>query len=183
MVLTKEQYYEYYSKYQKCVDDISKPVKPLNQKRLQSKYEKYVSKEEKKKVRQVIKTKKVKDEWDSLRQQVLDRDGSECQFLKMIKLEFGKGIYQHILDQGHKLINQVDLAHIFPRSTYPQLKDDPDNCIMVNRYCHSLLDEMKSPITEERITVEQRLNFFLLLLPNDRLKRLEEKTGMKFEIE
>jgi len=183
-LLSQEEYFAYYHRVGKCVDDISKPNKPINERRLQSKYEKYVSKEEKKKIRQKEKTKKVNDEWDDLKQQVLDRDGPECQFLSMVKRELGLQTYGKIVQRaGVKMINQIDLAHIFPRSTHPELKYDSDNVIFVNRYCHSLLDEFKSPITEERITVEDKTNFFLLMLPKDRIERLEQKTGKKLGFE
>ena len=54
------------------------------------------------------------------------------------------------------LLQQLDVAHIFPVGMYPEMMYDPNNCVLLNRYCHTNLDSMKDPITGEAISYEER---------------------------
>lgn len=178
-LLSFEDYSLFYKKHSRCIDDISKPNKALTEKRLLGKYEKYVKKEQRKQEKQSKKIQQKADEWDELKDRIIKRDYGVCQFLEMVKREMSQSDLELIIEKGAKLTSILDLAHIFPRSTYPELKLDEDNCVLVNRYCHSLLDEFRSPITGKRISLQERLNFFLLLLPRDRLERLKSKVNNK----
>ena len=53
-------------------------------------------------------------------------------------------------------LEKLDAAHIFPVSIYPDLIYNKNNVILLNRYSHGMLDDMKHPITGDTISYEER---------------------------
>ena len=81
-----------------------------------------------------------------------------------IKKKYGKELW---------LNNNLDIAHIKQRSSTPELKFDIDNVVIVGRYFHGLLDGFQNPVTQEKISGEDRLNWFL------RAKFMQVESTMK----
>jgi hypothetical protein len=54
------------------------------------------------------------------------------------------------------MLRQLDVAHVFPVGVYPEMMYDTNNCVLLNRYSHTCLDDMKDPITGESISYDER---------------------------
>ena len=46
----------------------------------------------------------------------------------------------------------ADMAHVFNKSSYPWMKYEPRNVVLLSRIFHNRLDEFKHPITGKQIT-------------------------------
>lgn len=119
------------------------------------------------------KTIKVDDEYLKFREQVwIDDCGfhdhiykrknwKECcklwQYISKEEKEFLEINYKEELDIFGRYL---DVAHIKPKGSHPELKYDPKNGVIVCRYFHRLLDDLKDPITRESISNEERLDWF-----------------------
>jgi hypothetical protein len=55
------------------------------------------------------------------------------------------------------LNENLDVAHIKPKGSYPELKYDPLNGVVLGRYFHNLLDNYIHPITKQSISIEERI--------------------------
>ena len=53
-------------------------------------------------------------------------------------------------------LEKLDAAHIWPVSIYPDLVYDKNNIVLLNRYSHENLDNMRDPITGQPISYEER---------------------------
>lgn len=141
-------------------------------------YFKYLSKEQEK-IRK-FETGDIKDhKWEKIRKEVWLRDaGHEPILMKQIDVKDDQWkIYcrlwksltatqqDYVLDnhiQELWLNNYLDCCHILPKDLYPDLKYNLDNIILMGRYFHQLLDDFKNPVTKEKISEKQRLEFFEL---------------------
>ncbi len=102
--------------------------------------------------------------WEKTKAIVKKRDNGNCV------------IWNHLLNKAQRLTIirdhwndfsnlhcKIDYAHIESRARRPDLKYDPDNVIILFRFFHSRLDQMKNLVTGENTTNEER-NFYLKML-------------------
>jgi hypothetical protein len=82
--------------------------------------------------------------WDKACRLVDKRDNRRCQFDKCISLKEA-----HLLVNGSPKI--LDRAHILARSSYPNLKYNPNNIITLQRFIHNRMDHFQSPLTGEPV--------------------------------
>lgn len=57
------------------------------------------------------------------------------------------------------LNENLDVAHILPKDTDIDLKYNPSNGVILGRLFHQRLDSFKHPVTNEKITKEERLTW------------------------
>jgi len=198
--LNFEQFSDYYFKYKRLPENIScSSGKMLNDKQLMTKYEKYCQKLDKSKekryldkqadeldervmLKDVVKVKKEKiskpsgykkdENWEKVKNIVYERDNYECQLMKKLS-QFDNN--QILKNGGGDLVSIFDPAHIFGKGAFPELKYDPDNVIVLNRYSHSMLDQHHHPITGVAINKEEHSAFWAWIVGQERYDRLLEK--------
>ena len=97
---------------------------------------------------------------DKLRQEVFKRDGSRCRLGTILTQKERNTILDLGFSNDWALKSGLVLAHIEGRGRRPDLKYDPDNCLTLCDYFHTLLDEWKDPITRKPISEEERKEWF-----------------------
>jgi hypothetical protein len=55
----------------------------------------------------------------------------------------------------------IDVAHWRGKGNNPELRDDPDNCCLMSRVFHSLIDQFINPLTNKAMTFEEREEIFI----------------------
>jgi|GEM_PF-2110855 len=177
--LNYEEYIDYYHTQGKTIDQMNTPNKTLNELQLRSKFEKYQKKLKKQEdawLRQIEKKQNkeyTKDErWEQVKQKVITRDKNQCQLWAILTKEEKDYIHG---TTGNFLLNTIDPAHVFPRSTHPHMKYNADNVVMLSRLFHSRLDHFYDPILGDAITREQQREYWKLIIGVERYKKLEEQ--------
>lgn len=173
-MVSYQEFVEYYKTNGKCLNQISIPKQKLNDKQLKSKYEKYQSQN----LKQREKQGKIDEEWKQVSLFVRERDKGECQLLKVIDTLVGKGTAKVIRKHAFGFDKIIDVAHIYPRSGYPELKYDAENCVCLNRFSHTHIDLYKDPLEGKLdISFEERLLYFSFMVGEEVIERLQEKIG------
>ena len=86
--------------------------------------------------------------WFQVKKEITKRDGNNCRLVRILSV---KDMYLLKKNAGMQL-NILDPAHIFPVSLDTSIMYEPANLVRLNRYSHSMLDNMKDPITGKSIT-------------------------------
>lgn len=94
--------------------------------------------------------------WVDVVEKVVERDKT-CRIFYLLTEQEKFYILNHYIDDWHLLSRILDPAHIIPKGQNPSLKYDENNIILVCRYFHSLLDNLKHPVYKTSITSEERL--------------------------
>jgi len=118
-------------------------------------YKKFLNQKEKVFNRYVDKVKKEMD----FTKMVHERDET-CRIWNILTKKEKTYILQNFFDEYVELSKQLDVAHIISRSNNPSLIKEESNVVLMSRYFHQLLDEMKHPITGKNITTEERFLWF-----------------------
>ena len=119
-------------------------------------YLKY-KKQYEKKIEKVIEQ---KDEvWETVKLIVTKRDVS-CRLWACLSMTDREFILKNYV-QDYNTLFSLDVAHIKGRGSHSDKKYDPENCVLIRRYFHGLLDGFKHPVTRENITEKERDNWFL----------------------
>lgn len=167
-MLSRDEYKEFYRNKGRCVDSNTTRKNKLNDRQLDSRYDKYVEKQ--KKLREKSKF-KLDEEWIALKSQLVQ----ECALIRALR-NAGQILTIHeIYKNGKFLVKQLDGAHVISRQKAPFMKYDIDNVVMLNRYSHSQLDFMRSPIDGSPITKEEQEQWWKFILGEERWNRLNEK--------
>ena len=166
-MLSREEYKEYYKNHGRCID-ASRVKTTLNEKQLNSRYDKYVEKQ--KHIREHHKF-KLDDEWIALKSQLVQ----ECALIRALRQAGRITEIHEIYKNGKFLVKSLDGAHVISRQKAPFMKYDPENVVMLNRYSHSMLDFLKSPIDGTSITKEEQDAWWIFILGEDRWNRLQDK--------
>lgn len=166
-MLTLQEFTDYYFEHGRCPNDIATRKNPLNEKQLRSRYEAYVSSEEKKNVRQQRYSGKDLD-WIEVRQEVFERDGFQCMLWSRLTDEEKKEV-------GAIDVEAIDPAHIFPKSTYPHMKYDPENVVSLHRIFHTRLDNYQNPVNGNPIARDERAMWFQRIIGQRLYIKLERK--------
>lgn len=106
------------------------------------------------------KNKKIKKEKrEKFKKELLERDNNECQLSKILKEEEWNYLLNIYEEDYNYLCKFLDVAHIYSKAQRPDLEWEKENCIILCRYFHSFLDQLKHPIFRTSITKEERLNW------------------------
>jgi len=168
-MLSLSEYQEYYDKHNKYPNDISIRSTKLQGIKLEKRYNKYCEMFKKKS------TNCVKDlKWEKVKKEVFERDNGECQFIAFLETVSSE-VLNGLRSQAKGMIRTIDPAHVFARSTHPYLKYDKDNIVCLNRYSHSMIDIMRSPLFGEPIDKAEHHDFWTAIIGIDRMEILEEK--------
>lgn len=158
--MTFEEFKDYYKKYGKCPNDAFERKNPYTPKQFRTRYEKYM-----KKYNNEGKTKN-----QVLREKALERD-KHCQLLYKLSVLAQKEIRQQIFGD----LNHLDMAHVFNKSSYPHLRYDIDNVVMIKRIFHNRLDTQCDPVTGKRISKEELEKWWKIIIGVNRYETLKAK--------
>lgn len=112
----------------------------------------------------------VDDQWVAVQKIVRDRDQS-CRFVACLTLEEA-----HLAKQNDVWAPSVlDCAHVFGRGSYPFLKYDVDNVVLMSRRFHSAMDTYRDPVTGKPMSDDQRDAWWRRIIGNERFDKLETK--------
>lgn len=92
-------------------------------------------------------------QWQKVKEEVRARDKNQDRILRVLTIK------EALLLQKRApriQLEKLDAAHIWPVSIYPDLMYDKNNVVLLNRYSHENLDNMRDPVTGESITYEER---------------------------
>lgn len=170
-MLSFEEYKEYYNEHKKCIDDyFSTPYKKeLNEKQIESHYKKYL----KRNIKKGEKLNKKDEIWESVKNEV---NLSKCLLVERLEKDKKVDELKTLKENAKQLINTIDPAHVFSRGAYPELKYDIDNIVPLNRFSHSMLDQMRDPITSRQITKEEHDNIWKYIIGEEKYNMLKGKT-------
>ena len=181
-MLSKNEFTEFYKKYKRFPNGLyCNPDKVLNSKQLESKYKKYLISGEKrldrfsKQSKKQSKKPKIKidNKWIETREKVFIRDKETCQYYKSLNLN-DQFKAQKILEENSHLLD-LDPAHIFGKGSYPKLKYDTDNIVLLFRFFHSRIDNYLHPVTGKSITKEERNNIWISIIGIEKWNSLLNK--------
>ena len=91
--------------------------------------------------------------WQAVKARVKKRDGNKDRILRVLTVK------EALLLQKKApsvMLKRLDAAHLFPVSMYPDLMYNDANIVMLNRWSHSNLDELRHPITGDPISYDER---------------------------
>ena len=160
-----------------------KPKNPLSERQLHSKYEKYLKKLDKqtakiergmKKSLKPSKT-KIDEAWKKVATKVRRRD-RVCQLWPRL---FANEQNEVITSTGYFLLDITDPAHIFSRGSYPHMKYDEENVVLLSRLFHSRIDQLQDPVTGESISPEERQQWWIRIVGKNRYDKLYNKAHKK----
>lgn len=183
IIKTFDEYKSYYEQTGKLpLPQVNYNQKPLNERQLLTKFKDY----EKKISRQEEKLLSLKEEGldsvcisdytrDLMKAKNLAREldpKGEIQF-KFLTVEEKNYIHKN----SWGVFGTLDPAHIFPTSKYPHLGTDQENIIMLNRFCHTLIDSYKSIFDDKhsQLTEEEHTNLWIKIIGNTRYNNLLKK--------
>lgn len=167
-MLSREEYKEFYRNRGRCYDSNVALKHKLNETQLNSRYDKYVEKQKKLRDRNKF---KLDEEWINLKSKL----PQECALIKALRIANRIAEIHEIYENGKFLVKHLDGAHVISRQKAPFMKYDIDNVVMLNRYSHSMLDFLKSPIDGTPITKEEQDEWWKFILGEERWIRLNEK--------
>lgn len=182
-IYSYKEFLEYYQKYGKTPNQMSASKNSLNERQVKSLYRKYLKqikkREEKIKNKweenknKEIDLEDLKDEkWEEVKRKVFKRDGYKCQLQKILTI---KELMDFKLSAPSDLQMLLDPCHIFGKGSFPHLKYDEDNIVVMNRYSHSCIDQHRSPINGTSITKEEREEWWIKIVGEIRYFKLKEK--------
>lgn len=168
MTYSYEEFKEVSLRYNRCPNDMTASNKHFTDKQIEKRYKCYLKAEEKK---SQPKTKSVKKEenWQLVRRGVLKRDFYSCRFF--VKLTDDEKDLVKLNSYGQ--YKQIDCAHVFNKQSYPWMKYNSDNVVLLNRYSHGMLDTNKNPITGQYITNDEVKEWWKFIVGKERYERLE----------
>ena len=178
-MLDFEEYVNYYKKYKRCLGQMQNPKHTLNERELKSKYEKYCKSEQKRedKKNKLFEEKLLEEKeipidikWENVYTLVHKRDREYCR----LKLILTKEELAELNKNPVNLLNQLDVAHIIPRSSSRKLYYELDNLVLLNRVSHSWIDTYKNPINGKPITREERKEWWVRIVGLQLYNYLEE---------
>jgi hypothetical protein len=123
----------------------------------------------------LIKTYEVDEEWNAVKDIVWNRDRGECRLIPKLSAD----TFILFREKAQYLMETIDFAHYLGRGAHILEKYNPDNVVLLNRYSHSMLDQLKSPITGENITSEQWNYWWEFIIGKEMKNKLDSIKGDK----
>lgn len=170
--------------YEEYIDWLKKSVtfskNKLNPIQLKSKYNRYRRSEEKRKEAHeryvetaLLKSNKELDKrWLEVREAAYKRDEYSCQLIKKRPYVLNE---PWVRENYFGSLTILDPCHIFSRGSYPFLKYDIDNIVILSRLFHSMLDQYRSPVNGLSLTKEGVLDVWSFLIGQERYERLMDR--------
>lgn len=93
------------------------------------------------------------ERWQAVKEEVRSRDQSKDRIYRVLTMKEALLLRKKA---PRCLLEKLDAAHIWPVSIYPDLMYDKNNIVLLNRYSHENLDNMRDPVTGESLTYEER---------------------------
>jgi hypothetical protein len=101
--------------------------------------------------------------WTSVKNKVDKRDGKKCRLIKALSAKE----YMKLKKNAKGVMNRIDRAHVLPRSTRPDLIYDYENVVCLNHYSHINLDNCCSPLDGSRISKEEVVKWWKIIIGED----------------
>ena len=98
-------------------------------------------------------------QWQKLKEEVRTRDKGD-RILRVLTVKEALLLQRKV---PRVQLEKLDAAHIFPVSIYPDLVYDKNNVVLINRYSHENLDNLRHPVTGDVITYEERQGWWARL--------------------
>ena len=159
--MTFVDFLAYYKKNGRCPQDGHLRKNPYTDKQLITRYKHYVQRHPEGKTPD-----------QEFREKIVARD-SCCQLYNKLTYE---GLYR-VNKQLSYETNKLDVAHIFPKSTYPKLRYDTNNAVLLTRMFHNRLDEQNDPVTGKPISKEKTNEWWEFIIGSEHYKQLLEKVN------
>jgi hypothetical protein len=181
--MTYDEFVHFYHDNGRCVNQIQKPNHELSNQELQSRYNKYVKSEQKKeeKKQELIEKQKQKSfnkqeevdlQLEEAYKKVDVRDKGKCQLINKLTREHFKELCSNAWKE---MLDTIDHAHVFGKGPYPELKYDPNNIVLLNRYSHSMLDQYRHPLNGSQITDQEKIHWWIFIIGGERYNILKAK--------
>lgn len=103
---------------------------------------------------------KVDEKWLETRQLVIKRDDNKCRVWSILSLPNKKYILENFQSDYLYLSKILDVDHIIPKSVRFDLYYDLDNLVLMSRYFHRLLTDYKHPVTQKKITSDEKKDIY-----------------------
>lgn len=100
-----------------------------------------------------------RDEWNKIREQVFQRDGS-CRIWAILSDKDRNYILEHWYDEYETEKKFLECCHIVSRAHSRELAEELSNIVLCSRFFHKRLDGYRHPVTNETITPQDRLLWF-----------------------
>lgn len=158
--MTYEQYKDHYEKYGMCVNDSFRRKNRYTENQLKTRYEKY--------------RKQLEDNGDTedqkLRKDLIRRDKT-CQLFSRLTMDEKIDLKKNEVFVDYK---NCDTCHVFNKSSYPWMRYDLLNVVLLARVFHNRLDQHKHPITGKQMTREQTNDWWKRIIGVDRWNYLQD---------
>ena len=118
------------------------------------------------------------ERWQEVKKEVRSRDKTD----RLLKVVTAKEYLKLKKIAAPALLQRLDAAHVFSVSSHPQMCYDVDNIILLNRFSHENLDSCKDPITGERISPQERDDWWRRLIGSEQYDILIEKARRSKEL-
>lgn len=92
-------------------------------------------------------------QWREVKERVRKRDSNKDRILRVLTVKEALLLQK---SAPNTMLQKLDAAHIFPVSLYPDIMYNDMNIVMLNRYSHEALDNLRDPITNDPISYEER---------------------------
>lgn len=133
-----------------CINDSFRRKNPYTEKQLLTRYEKY-----RKKIDENGETQDQK-----LRKELLKREKS-CQLFRILTIDEKLKLKNNNIYVDYK---NCDTAHVFNKSSYPWMRYELKNVVLLSRIFHNRLDENKNPITGKQMSREETNNWWIRII-------------------
>ncbi len=99
--------------------------------------------------------------WQKLKSSVMIRDERKCQLAGLLTEDQWTIINGSFKHEFAMMMDLIDGAHIFPAGSYPEIKYEEWNVVIIGRFFHSRLDTLRHPVTGKDISSRERLQWLL----------------------
>jgi hypothetical protein len=117
------------------------------------------------------------EQWAALKERVRRRDGNKDRIFRVVSVQEAMLIRKG----AGRMLQKLDCAHIFPVGLYPELCYVDENVVLLNRYSHSLLDDMRDPIKGGSISKIEVYEWWEKIAGKKQWSRLMEAMGQGVE--
>jgi len=169
-MLNFEEFIEFYNKYSRCINDIGFRNKPINDKQLQTRYKAYTKSQERKKLKLKQKLENKDTQYEKLVSIVRNRD-KVCRLYSLLVQPERSYIDSQMFGELYTL----DVAHIFGKGAFPHMKYDSNNCVLLYRYFHRLIDDNINPFTNDYMNSQEKEELWKTIIGLNSFESLRKK--------
>ena len=111
------------------------------------------------------------EQWVLVKNKVFTRDNYQCQLCRVLTAQ-EMGVLKRTAH--HFELGTTDPAHIFGVGPFPSLIYVLENIVTLNRFSHDMLDTCRSPINGDRITRNEREQWWIRIVGEERYQYLSQ---------